>query len=1013
SRIEHFTHGQVNPFGMCFDPLFNIFTADCHTKPITQLLRGGYYQSFGKPHDGLGFVPEIMSHTHGTTANCGIVAYYGGHFPKEWEGMFFTGNVMTSRVNVDAPEYHGSTILAKERNDFVISKDAWFRPVDLQCGPDGALYIADFYNKIIGHYEVDLKHPGRDRHRGRIWKVIHRATPPFKMPDLRDANAEQLVKLLGHPNLTVRLLTIHRLCDGEFPYDVQVAVRNLLVDPIEEIGLDRRISALWIMPRRYPSNASRILSEEINRKQRDKFNVVPPKELRIHELKALANLDRQNSDAPLEEALRPLFHGFDEEKDAFAIRAAAEAFAKHHPKQSDLEILQLASASETVPEDDTHLRYTIRRAMCDMMKNSDSLEILNATFEDIFKDTRRSQVVLIAQCASTISTQEAGHFTLNYLSHLPTDEDIPLPFLQHATRFAPQSSTSKLAQLIRTRFANDLIHQLELLSSMRAALQQRGAPLDGSLRDWASELAAKLLDSSRGVSLSWANEVVPGKPKPDNPWELRARVSQDGDKGSLFFDSLVKGEQLTGLYRSEPFELPAKLSFWCAGHNGLPGAPFNPKNYIRLRDASTHALLREAMPPRNDTAQRIEWDLAEFVGQAFQPDPKAPRDVDGKKSAGSRSGQPGKADLRRGYVELLDADEASGYAWLAVGRFSVEALNPSRGVEQQIAAANLVADFKISNLKSQISDRLTSRDTDSRAKEAFARAVLALQPDSILSALAPLIPDVSLPETLREQMSAAIVAATPLAADAKAKLLLAVVQAIPERLQLRMAESLASDATGADALLRIAKEGHVSLRLLTRPTVKQRLDAIKSEGLHKQIIDLTSGLPDEDATLRKLVELRRTAFLSAQSNQETAQRPSLEAGATLFTKQCAACHQIAGKGTIVGPQLDGIGQRGLERVLEDVLDPNRNVDVNFRTTTVVTKDGKIFSGLSRREEGATLVLVDNKGKEFTVPLTDIDERVKSNLSLMPANVGEILTEREFLDLVSYLLSQRQKVEAKQ
>ena len=133
SRIEHFTHGQVNPFGMCFDPLFNIFTADCHTKPITQLLRGGYYQSFGKPHDGLGFVPEIMSHTHGTTANCGIVAYYGGHFPREWEGMFFTGNVMTSRVNVDAPEYHGSTILAKERNDFVISKDPWFRPVDLQC----------------------------------------------------------------------------------------------------------------------------------------------------------------------------------------------------------------------------------------------------------------------------------------------------------------------------------------------------------------------------------------------------------------------------------------------------------------------------------------------------------------------------------------------------------------------------------------------------------------------------------------------------------------------------------------------------------------------------------------------------------------------------------------------------------------------------------------------------------------------------------------------------------------
>ncbi|HUE73259.1 MAG TPA: PVC-type heme-binding CxxCH protein, partial [Pirellulaceae bacterium] len=50
SRIEQFTHGQVNPFGMCMDELFNIFTADCHSKPLTQLIRGGYYPSFGKPH---------------------------------------------------------------------------------------------------------------------------------------------------------------------------------------------------------------------------------------------------------------------------------------------------------------------------------------------------------------------------------------------------------------------------------------------------------------------------------------------------------------------------------------------------------------------------------------------------------------------------------------------------------------------------------------------------------------------------------------------------------------------------------------------------------------------------------------------------------------------------------------------------------------------------------------------------------------------------------------------------
>ncbi|MBC7854959.1 MAG: dehydrogenase, partial [Pirellulaceae bacterium] len=88
SRIEHFTHGQVNPFGMCFDELFNIFTADCHSKPLTQLIRGGHYPSFGKPHDGLGFVPSMMEHSHGSTAICGVVCYSGENFPQEYRGNF-------------------------------------------------------------------------------------------------------------------------------------------------------------------------------------------------------------------------------------------------------------------------------------------------------------------------------------------------------------------------------------------------------------------------------------------------------------------------------------------------------------------------------------------------------------------------------------------------------------------------------------------------------------------------------------------------------------------------------------------------------------------------------------------------------------------------------------------------------------------------------------------------------------------------------------------------------------
>jgi len=71
SRVEQFTWGQVNPFGLQFDPLGDVWSADCHSSPVYLLLRGAYYPSFGKPHDGLGYGPNICEHSHGSTAIAG------------------------------------------------------------------------------------------------------------------------------------------------------------------------------------------------------------------------------------------------------------------------------------------------------------------------------------------------------------------------------------------------------------------------------------------------------------------------------------------------------------------------------------------------------------------------------------------------------------------------------------------------------------------------------------------------------------------------------------------------------------------------------------------------------------------------------------------------------------------------------------------------------------------------------------------------------------------------------
>ncbi len=214
SRVERYTSGQVNPFGLAWDRYGNLYSADCHSSPVYQLIRGACYPSFGKPHDGLGFAPVMCQHTHGSTGICGIVYLDGGVWGPEWDDHILLGNCVTSRVNHDHVSFTGSTPKANEQPDFITSDDPWFRPVDLQLGPDNALYIADFYNKIIGHYEVPLDHKGRDKTRGRIWRIVNkkhteslRASPVAASP----------LNALHSSNLTRRYLATEMLVQQNNP----------------------------------------------------------------------------------------------------------------------------------------------------------------------------------------------------------------------------------------------------------------------------------------------------------------------------------------------------------------------------------------------------------------------------------------------------------------------------------------------------------------------------------------------------------------------------------------------------------------------------------------------------------------------------------------------------------------------------------------------------------------------------------------------------------------------------
>ena len=221
-----------------------------------------------------------------------------------------------------------------------------------------------------------------------------------------------------------------------------------------------------------------------------------------------------------------------------------------------------------------------------------------------------------------------------------------------------------------------------------------------------------------------------------------------------------------------------------------------------------------------------------------------------------------------------------------------------------------------------------------------------------------------------------------------------------ERLAVEIATALSASPVGGEALLAAVDQGKATARLLQERAVFERLRQTGLPEIESKIAKLTHDLPPREERLTQLIDARRAGFASIS--------PDADRGRAIFTKNCAVCHRLSGEGAKIGPELDGVGIRGIDRLLEDVLDPNRNVDQAFRSTQVVTTDGRVLAGLALRDEGNILVLADNQGKEVRVPLDEIDERQVNGLSPMPANVADIVTEEDFGHLLAFLLSQRNK-----
>lgn len=128
------------------------------------------------------------------------------------------------------------------------------------------------------------------------------------------------------------------------------------------------------------------------------------------------------------------------------------------------------------------------------------------------------------------------------------------------------------------------------------------------------------------------------------------------------------------------------------------------------------------------------------------------------------------------------------------------------------------------------------------------------------------------------------------------------------------------------------------------------------------------------------------------------------AGKAVFKKHCALCHQIAGEGVAIGPDLTGMAVHPKAELLMHILDPSRSVEGNFRTYTVQTADGLVLTGMLAGESRTSIELIDSQGKRQTLLREDIEQLVGSTKSLMPEGFESQMTEPDMTNLLEFLTS---------
>jgi putative membrane-bound dehydrogenase-like protein len=208
-QFELFAEGGGNTWGLDFDRHGNaIAGTNWGGFAMLHQVQGAYYLKGFSKHGPLhnpntyGYFEHVpYTGFKGGHVTIGGTIYQGGAFPASFNDQYIAANILSNDIYWHLIEKKGSSFTNRHGGDLLVSGDKWFRPVDTLIGPEGALYIVDWYDARANH--VDPR-DNWDKTNGRIYRIAYKNAPKMPRPDLGKMTGAELVEVLKHPNIWYR-----------------------------------------------------------------------------------------------------------------------------------------------------------------------------------------------------------------------------------------------------------------------------------------------------------------------------------------------------------------------------------------------------------------------------------------------------------------------------------------------------------------------------------------------------------------------------------------------------------------------------------------------------------------------------------------------------------------------------------------------------------------------------------------------------------------------------------------